>query len=154
MATHKYTNEDSSPRFRAVGYVRVSREGRHSVDAQMQAISERSDHDGREFLRFYVDEGVSAFGGNSQNRPAFNEMMEGARAGEFDVLIVDRMDRFGRDSSHSIETLKELQDLGTELVSVREEMGTDSCPVQFTMTEKYPMGTSHSVSCPDNTAHP
>ncbi len=108
MATHKYTNGDSSPRFRAGGYVRVSTE---------------------EQLDDY-----SIFGGNSQNRPAFNEMMEGARAGEFDVLIVDRMDRFGRDSSHLIETLKKLQDLGAELMSVREETGTDSCP--------------------DNTAHP
>ena len=155
MARRKHTTGDSSRRFRAVGYVRVSREEQldgYSIDAQRKAIRERSDRDDREFLRFYADEGVSAFEGNSQNRPAFNEMMEDARAGKFDVLIVDRMDRFGRDSSHSIQTLKELLYLKIEFVSIKEETNINDPTGMFTaeiytlMAEKYSLDISYAVN--------
>ena len=155
MARRKDIKGYSSKTYRAVGYIRVSREEQldgYSIDAQKQAILERSKRDGREFLRFFADEGVSAFQDNSQNRPSFNKMMEDARAGKFDVLIVDRIDRFARDSSHGIGILKELLHLKIEFVSIKEDTNIHDPNGMFTaelltlMAEKYSLDISYSVT--------
>ena len=51
-------------------------------------------------------------------RPEFKRMMEDAEAGQFDVLIVARIDRFGREATHAPEAVKTLTDLGITFMPV------------------------------------
>ena len=109
---------------RAVGYTRVSTEDQlddYSIDAQKNSIRDRSDKESWDLKEIYADEGFSAYGGKSRARPEFKRMMEDAEAGQFDVLIVDRIDRFGREVTHTLEAVKTLTDLGITFVSAESD---------------------------------
>src|SRR5439155_1955747 len=65
----------------------------------------------------YVDRGIS---GAKDRRPALDRLLVDARRRRFDVLIVWRLDRLGRNLRHLITLLEELQALGIAFVSVNE----------------------------------
>ena len=70
----------------------------------------------------YVDQGVS---GAKESRPALDALLRDARRRRFDVLVVWRLDRLGRNLRHLILTLDELTALGVNFVSLGE--GIDTC---------------------------
>src|SRR5467141_1959812 len=65
----------------------------------------------------YVDRGVS---GAKDRRPALDELLKDAKRRRFDVLVVWRLDRLGRNLKHLITMLDELQALGVAFVSLAE----------------------------------
>ncbi len=65
----------------------------------------------------YVDRGVS---GAKDRRPALDALLKDARRRRFDVLVVWRLDRLGRNLRHLITLLEELQALGIAFVSLNE----------------------------------
>src|SRR5437763_11189689 len=65
----------------------------------------------------YVDRGVS---GAKDRRPALDALLKDARRRRFDVLVVWRLDRLGRNLRHLITLLEELQALGVAFVSLNE----------------------------------
>jgi DNA invertase Pin-like site-specific DNA recombinase len=65
----------------------------------------------------YVDRGVS---GAKDRRPALDSLLKDARRRRFDVLVVWRLDRLGRNLRHLITLLEELQALGIAFVSLNE----------------------------------
>lgn len=65
----------------------------------------------------YLDEGVS---GAKERRPALDRLLADARRRRFDVLVVWRLDRLGRNLKHLITTLDDLQALGVAFVSLNE----------------------------------
>lgn len=65
----------------------------------------------------YIDRGVS---GGKDRRPAHDQLVRDARRRRFDVLVVWRLDRLGRNLRHLITFLEELQALGVEFVSLAE----------------------------------
>src|SRR5438445_3592418 len=65
----------------------------------------------------YVDRGVS---GAKDRRPALDTLLRDARRRRFDVLVVWRLDRLGRNLRHLIVLLEELQALGIAFVSLNE----------------------------------
>jgi DNA invertase Pin-like site-specific DNA recombinase len=65
----------------------------------------------------YVDRGIS---GAKDRRPALDELLKDARRRRFDVLVVWRLDRLGRNLRHLITLLEELQALGIAFVSLNE----------------------------------
>ena len=65
----------------------------------------------------YCDRGVS---GAKDRRPALDLLLKDARRRRFDVLIVWRLDRLGRNLRHLILLLEELQALGVAFVSLGE----------------------------------
>jgi DNA invertase Pin-like site-specific DNA recombinase len=65
----------------------------------------------------YIDRGVS---GAKDRRPALDRLLADARRRRFDVLIVWRLDRLGRNLRHLITLLEELQALGIAFVSLNE----------------------------------
>lgn len=71
----------------------------------------------------YIDNGVS---GTSFDRPAFQQMMEDARAGKINCIIVKDLSRFGRtyiESGNYIETI--LPFLGIRFISVNDHFDSD-----------------------------
>ena len=65
----------------------------------------------------HVDKGIS---GAKDRRPALDVLLKDARRRRFDVLVVWRLDRLGRNLRHLIVLLEELQALGIAFVSLNE----------------------------------
>jgi DNA invertase Pin-like site-specific DNA recombinase len=69
----------------------------------------------------YVDEGVS---GAKERRPALDQLLLDAKRRRFDVLVVWRLDRLGRNVKHLVMTLDELSALGVAFTSLNEGIDT------------------------------
>jgi DNA invertase Pin-like site-specific DNA recombinase len=65
----------------------------------------------------HIDKGVS---GVNDRRPAFDALLADARRRRFDVLVVWRLDRLGRNLKHLIGLLDELNASGIAFVSLNE----------------------------------
>ncbi|HIQ01296.1 MAG TPA: recombinase family protein, partial [Anaerolineales bacterium] len=87
-----------------------------SLDAQRAACERLAQERGWEVMAIYTDPGVSA---RATQRPQFQQMVEDARAGRFDVIIVHKLDRFSRSVVDVLMTLRE-EELGVTLVSATE----------------------------------
>jgi DNA invertase Pin-like site-specific DNA recombinase len=68
-------------------------------------------------MREFVDHGVS---GAKERRPALDVMVADAKRRRFDVVVVWRLDRLGRNLKHLITLIDELQALGIAFVSLGE----------------------------------
>ena len=65
----------------------------------------------------YVDAGVS---GARESRPALDRLVKDAKRRRFDVVVVWRLDRLGRNLRHLILLLDDLQGTGVAFVSLSE----------------------------------
>jgi DNA invertase Pin-like site-specific DNA recombinase len=65
----------------------------------------------------YVDKGVSGF---KDCRPSLDRLVADARRRRFDVLLVWRLDRLGRNLKHLVTLLEDVQAVGIAFVSLGE----------------------------------
>lgn len=81
---------------RAVAYARFSSEMQReeSIDAQLRAIREYSERNNITLVGTYIDRAKSA---TSDQRPEFQRMISDAATGQFDAVIVHKLDRFARN---------------------------------------------------------
>ena len=79
--------------------------------------------DALERIDVFEDEGFS--GGNLQ-RPNFQKMMTGIRAGEYRAIVVYRLDRISRNISDFTGLVDELTKLGVSFISIREQFDTST----------------------------
>lgn len=96
-------------------YCRVSTLDQH-VENQLQELRTYCERRGWTAIEF-IDHGVS---GAKERRPALDEMLKAAKRRKFDVLIVWRLDRLGRNLRHLILLLDELHALGVAFASLAE----------------------------------
>ena len=71
----------------------------------------------------YVDRGVS---GAKESRPSLDALLKDAKRRRFDVLVVWRLDRLGRNLRHLVLFLDELQALGIAFVTLGEGIDTST----------------------------
>jgi len=99
-------------------YARVSKlNGHQNPDVQLLPMRGLSQQRGWEIYQEYVDHGVS---GAKDRRPALDRLMADAKRGRFDVVLVWKLDRFGRSLQHLVNTLAEFQAMGISFVSVTD----------------------------------
>ena len=113
----------SSEFLRAAGYRRVSMREQvdgFSLDAQENSITKYAREQGWKLINIYEDAGVSAKKGS--HRPAFERLLADARLKKFDVVIVDKVDRFYRHLGGLLATLDQLNGYGVSFVSVQERI--------------------------------
>ena len=98
----------------AVLYLRFSssRQRTESIDAQRSACLKHAKKDGLTIIREYVDEAESA---TSDNRPAFQEMMQDAKQKKFGILICHKLDRFCRNLHDYVVNKMSLSKLGVKI---------------------------------------
>ncbi len=92
---------------KAVAFLRVSSLSQvdgHSLDAQDRLFRQLCDGRGWEAVRVYREEGTSAHSESVKQRPVFRQLMEDAKKGEFDVVVVHTLDR-GPETSGSLWSL-------------------------------------------------
>jgi DNA invertase Pin-like site-specific DNA recombinase len=100
---------------------------RSAIYARVSTLDQEPENQLQELRRYigargwtvadYVDRGVS---GTKDRRPALDALLKDARRRRFDVLVVWRLDRLGRNLRHLITLLEELQALGIAFVSLNE----------------------------------
>ncbi len=67
----------------------------------------------------YVDKGVS---GSTDRRPALDRLVRDAQRRGYDVLVVWRLDRLGRNLRHLVTLIDELHAVGVSFVSLGERI--------------------------------
>ena len=71
-----------------------------------------------------MQEYVDRISGAKARRPGLDQMLKDARRRQFDVVLVWASDRIARSVRHFLEVLDELNHLGIEFVSFRENIDT------------------------------
>jgi len=71
-----------------------------------------------------VAEFTDKISGTKAKRPGLDAMMSDARRGRFDVVLVWACDRIARSTRHFLDVLDDLNRIGVEFVSFREQIDT------------------------------
>lgn len=69
-----------------------------------------------------ADEGIT--GTQAKKRPAFMQMIEDARLGEFDLIVTREVCRFARNTVDTLVTTRELKNYGVEVYFVEDNIWT------------------------------
>lgn len=105
-----------------VAYARYSSEAQrdgYSIEAQVRAITEWAEREGHTVLRVYIDEARSA---TTDNRERFQDMISDAAKGEFQAVVVHKLDRFARNRYDSAVYRHALKQHGVRVISVLEPL--------------------------------
>ncbi len=106
-------------RKRAAAYARFSSANQRdeSIDAQLRAIRGFAEDNEIEIVREYIDRAKT---GTNADRENFQEMLHDSANGDFEIVIVHKLDRFARSRTDSAISRKILKDNGVKLISVIE----------------------------------
>jgi DNA invertase Pin-like site-specific DNA recombinase len=102
---------------RAAVYARVSTHDQQTLGMQVDAMTSYVEDRGWNLARQIKDVGSGA-----KHRPGRESLLKAARRRELDVIVVWRLDRWGRSVADLMATLRELTDLGVGFVSLTEAL--------------------------------
>src|SRR6266852_5171432 len=128
MAAKRASKKPKSPRvfgharkpakmFRAGLYARVSTNDQQTVPLQIRALREYAARRG-----WTIALQVKEVGSGASQRQLREMLLEAARRREIDVVLVWRLDRWGRSVADLLATLQELDHLGVGFVSLTEAL--------------------------------
>lgn len=93
---------------------------RQDVDRQHTIIKEYYNRMGITDFKRYVDDGKSAYTEDLNQRPSFKQLLNDCRRYHVKRIVIEDMTRFSRNLSMGLQWLKELGELGVEIVSLKE----------------------------------
>ncbi|MHB2169537.1 recombinase family protein [Alsobacter sp. R-9] len=104
---------------RAVIYARYSsdRQREASIEDQMRTCRAWIEREGADLVATYTDHAVS---GQIRMRPGYQKLLEDARAGRFDIVVAEALDRLSRDQEDVAALYKHLRFAGVRLVTLAE----------------------------------
>ena len=103
--------------FRAGLYARVSTNDQQTLPMQIRAMRDYADRRG-----WMIATQIREVGSGAVHRAAREQLMDAARRREIDVVLVWRLDRWGRSVTDLLVTLQELEHLGVGFVSLTEAL--------------------------------
>jgi len=103
--------------FRAGLYARVSTNDQQTLSMQSRAMREYAARRG-----WAIAVNVREVGSGAAKREAREKLLEAARRRQIDVVLVWRLDRWGRSVTDLLATLQELEHLGVGFVSLTEAL--------------------------------
>jgi len=122
MATEKLPPEalptKAKPK-RAALYCRIST-GEQHLETQLLDLRELAKQRGYEIVHEYTD----VVSGTKSKRPGLDQLLADARRHRFDLVLIAAFDRVARNVRHFLEVLDELNHLGIEFMSLRENIDT------------------------------
>ena len=98
-------------------YARVSTHDQQTLGLQIAAMAAYIKDRGWSLARQVED-----VGSGSKDRPGRDSLLKAARRREVDIVVVWRLDRWGRSVADLMATLRELTDLGVGFVSLTEAL--------------------------------
>ena len=106
-----------------------------SLDDQERLCRRLCENEGWNVYKVYADRAMS---GSSDRRPGYQAMLVDARAGKFQVLVAEGIDRLSRDQADIATLHKQLRFLGIKIVTVSEgEINTMHIGLKGTMNAMY-----------------
>src|SRR5450631_681360 len=128
MAAKRASEKAKSPRvfgqarkpakmFRAGLYARVSTNDQQTIPLQIRALREYAIRRG-----WTIALQVKEVGSGASQRQLREKLLDAARRREIDVMLVWRLDRWGRSVTDLLATLQELEHLGVGFVSLTEAL--------------------------------
>ena len=106
-------------------YLRVSGGPGQTTDNQRPELLQLARARGLDIVAVYDEVGSAV-----KQRAAYDKMTLAAHRGEFDVLLVWSLDRFGRSMVGNLQAVLDLDHVGVQVVSVREPWLDTSSPVR------------------------
>src|SRR3954462_9418549 len=107
----------SGKMFRAGLYARVSTNDQQTLAMQSRAMREYSARRG-----WTIAMNIREVGSGAAKREAREKLLDAARRREIDLVLVWRLDRWGRSVTDLLATLQELEHLGFGFVSLTEAL--------------------------------
>lgn len=135
---------------KVAAYCRVSTDlevQESSLDLQMESFKRIiENHPGWELAGIFADEGIT--GTMSDKRLEFQRMMESARQGMIDVILVKSISRFARNTADSLRFTRELTEMGVGIYFEKEGIDTSSIASELLLTifAAFAQEESHSIS--------
>ena len=104
----------------------------HSLDAQETHIRQYAAAQDWTFVQLYTDASLSAK--KDSERPELQHLLDDAAAGQFDVIVVDKIDRFFRHLGGLLVALEQLNARGISFASVQERLDFTTSWGKLTLT--------------------
>jgi DNA invertase Pin-like site-specific DNA recombinase len=104
-------------------YCRVStdkKEQQESLQHQKEFFTEYARRNGHVLVRLYADEGIS--GTSLKKRGEFRRLLEDARLGLFEVVVVKDVSRFARNTVDALQSVRTLKALGINTLFINANM--------------------------------
>ncbi len=122
---------------RAVIYARYSSDNQReeSIEGQLRECLQYANFNEMEVVDNYIDR---AFSAKTDNRPNFQKMIKDSAKGQFDVVIVWKLDRFARNRYDSAHYKNILKKNGVKVLSATEKISDDASGILLeSMLEGY-----------------
>lgn len=135
---------------RVCAYCRVStsmKDQLHSYVVQLEYYKRVTlNHLNWQLIDIYADEGISAR--TTRNREQFNQMIEDAMYGMFDMIICKSISRFSRDVVTALDICRDLKEKGIDVYFEKENIHTLflTDETQFTYYASLAQSESESIS--------
>jgi DNA invertase Pin-like site-specific DNA recombinase len=111
-------------------YLRVSTIDQTTLNQELELIDYCKKND-IDVYKIYKDEGIS---GTKTNRPQLDLMLQDMRNKLFDVVIVWKFDRLGRNTAHLLQVLEELRNKNIRLIATSQNIDTNTPMGKFFFT--------------------
>lgn len=106
-------------------YCRVSTDHadqRNSLANQIEFFSAYADHNAYHLYRVYADEGISGTG--LKKRTEFLNLLEDAKKGQFEMVVVKDVSRFARNTLDFLQSIRTLKSMGINTLFLTANMTT------------------------------
>lgn len=106
----------------AVIYARYSSNAQReeSIEGQVRDCTAFAERNGYRIIGTYIDRAIS---GTTDNRPDFQRMIKDGKRGQFQFVIVWKLDRFSRERYDSVRYKTQLKQAGVRVISAMEAIG-------------------------------
>lgn len=98
-------------------YARVSTHDQHTLGMQIEAMKKYA-----QARDWYIETEMAEIGSGAKDRPKRSELINQAKRRQIDVIIVWKLDRWGRSVNDLFHTLHELNGLGVGFISLTEAL--------------------------------
>lgn len=99
-------------------YSSAEHQTERSIEDQVRLCREFAAERGWPVCKVYTDPGIS--GASLWTRPEARDMLQGVRAGEFDLILAEALDRLSRDQEDTAGLFKRIRHAGGTLFTVHE----------------------------------
>jgi len=100
-------------------YARVSTLNGQHPEMQLAELRDYASRRGWEIAGEYLDEGVS---GSKESRPELNRRVSDSQLRKFDIVLVWKIDRYGRSLRHLVNALADLDSYGVAFASLKDNL--------------------------------
>lgn len=112
-------------------YIRTSTDNqKESIKLQQEELDRYCENHDFEIYDKYIDFG---FSGSNVERPAFQNLMEDAKDGKFDMVLVTKIDRFARSIIDCLVNIEKLQNYNVAFAATSQPIDTSSAMGKLTL---------------------